>query len=117
MSLDTTKTEEEWKKVLSEEEYYVLREKGTERAFTGKYWDFFEKGKYVCAGCENNLFTSDTKFDSHCGWPSFDQAIKGSVIYKEDLSFGKRIGTRNKAINNEVKITFEKGELVIFVND
>ncbi|MCO6173899.1 peptide-methionine (R)-S-oxide reductase MsrB [Flavobacterium sp. NRK F10] len=88
MNFDIKKTDAEWKAELSDEEYRVLREKGTERAFTGKYWDSFEKGKYVCAACGNELFTSDTKFDSHCGWPSFDQAIKGSVIYKEDLSFG-----------------------------
>lgn len=87
MNLTTSKTDTEWKNQLSEEEYYVLRQKGTERAFTGKYWDFFEKGKYVCAGCGNELFTSDTKFDSHCGWPLFDKAIPGSVIYKEDVSF------------------------------
>ncbi len=83
-----TKTDAEWKTTLTEEEYRVLREKGTERAFTGEYWDFFEKGKYVCAGCGSDLFTSETKFDSHCGWPSFDKAIPGSVIYKQDLSFG-----------------------------
>ncbi|MEZ4853712.1 peptide-methionine (R)-S-oxide reductase MsrB [Flavobacterium sp.] len=86
--LEQQKTDAEWKAQLSEEEYRILREKGTERAFSGEYYDFFEKGKYVCAGCGNELFTSDTKFDSHCGWPSFDKAIKGSVIYKEDLSFG-----------------------------
>ena len=66
----------------------VLREKATERPFTGEYYNHFEKGKYVCAACGNVLFNSDAKFDSDCGWPSFDQAIKGSVIYKEDSSFG-----------------------------
>lgn len=83
-----TKTDAEWKSELSEMEYEVLRKKGTERAFTGAYHDHFEKGTYVCAGCGNQLFTSETKFESHCGWPSFDQAIEGSVIYKKDLSFG-----------------------------
>ena len=82
------KTDAEWKKELTPEQYEVLRKKGTERAFTGEYYDHFEKGKYVCAACENVLFNSDAKFDSDCGWPSFDQAIKGSVIYKEDISFG-----------------------------
>lgn len=81
-------TEQEWKEILSDEEYYVLRQKGTERAFTGKYWDVFEDGTYVCTGCRNPLFASETKFDSHCGWPSFDKAIEGSVIYEKDLSFG-----------------------------
>lgn len=88
MKFEVNKTDAEWKTELSEAEYKVLREKGTERAFTGEYWDTFKKGKYVCAGCGNELFNSDTKFDSHCGWPSFDSAIKGSVIYERDLSFG-----------------------------
>ncbi|UOX32604.1 peptide-methionine (R)-S-oxide reductase MsrB [Flavobacterium sediminilitoris] len=83
-----TKSNSEWKSQLTEEQYEVLRNKGTEKAYTGKYWNHFEKGKYVCAACENELFISDTKYESHCGWPSFDQAIKGSVIYKEDLTFG-----------------------------
>lgn len=82
------KTDEEWKKELTPSQYKVLREKGTERAFTGEYWNHFEEGSYVCAGCNNKLFTSDTKFESDCGWPSFDQAIDGSVIYKDDSSFG-----------------------------
>lgn len=82
------KTDAEWKKELTPQQYEVLRKKGTERAFTGEYYNHFEKGKYVCAACGNVLFNSDAKFDSDCGWPSFDQAIKGSVIYKEDSSFG-----------------------------
>lgn len=82
------KTDAEWKKELTPEQYEVLRKKGTERAFTGEYYNHFEKGKYVCAACGNVLFNSDAKFDSDCGWPSFDQAIKGSVIYKEDSTFG-----------------------------
>lgn len=88
MDASIKKTEAEWKAALTPEQYEVLRTKGTERAFTGEYWDHFEKGKYVCAGCGNELFTSDTKFDSHCGWPSFDKAIKGSVKYVQDLSYG-----------------------------
>lgn len=82
------KTDAEWKKELTPEQYEVLRKKGTERAFTGEYYNHFEKGKYVCAACGNVLFNSDAKFNSDCGWPSFDQAIKGSVVYKEDSSFG-----------------------------
>lgn len=89
---DTTpmvKTEEEWKKFLTPEQYEVLREKGTERAFTGKYYLNKEKGVYVCAGCGNELFTSDMKFDSHCGWPSFDKEIAGGKIKTHiDTSFG-----------------------------
>lgn len=82
-----TKSEAEWKKSLTAEEYEVLREKGTERAHAGEYVNNFEKGKYVCAACNNLIFNSDTKFRSDCGWPSFDQAIKGSVVYKDDNTF------------------------------
>ena len=82
------KTEAEWKAVLTPDEYAVLREKGTERAFTGAYWNTFETGKYVCAACGQTLFNSDSKFESDCGWPSFDKAIKGSVIYHKDVSYG-----------------------------
>lgn len=81
------KSEAEWKKSLTAEEYEVLRKKGTERAHAGEYVNTFEKGRYVCAACNNLIFNSDTKFRSDCGWPSFDQAIKGSVIYKDDNSF------------------------------
>src|SRR5687767_5156208 len=82
------KTDEQWKKELTPEQYEVLRKKGTEPAHTGKYVNTFEKGKYICAACGNVLFLSDSKFKSDCGWPSFDQAIKGSVSYKKDNSFG-----------------------------
>lgn len=82
------KTDADWKKVLTPEQYAVLREKATERPFTGEYYKHFEKGVYVCAACGNPLFNSDAKFDSDCGWPSFDQAIPKSVIYKEDKSLG-----------------------------
>lgn len=82
------KTDAEWKAQLSDVEYEVLRNKGTERAFTGEYYNHFEKGKYVCAACGNDLFLSQMKFESDCGWPSFDKAIEGSVIYKTDTSFG-----------------------------
>ena len=88
MKFEITKTPAEWKMQLSEEAYSVLREKATERPYTGKYDKHFEKGMYVCAGCENPLFDSDTKFNSHCGWPAFDAAIKGAVIYEKDSSFG-----------------------------
>lgn len=82
------KTDAEWKKELTPEQYHVLREKGTERPHTGQYVNTFEKGKYVCAACGNVLFLSDSKFASDCGWPSFDQAIKGSVTYHQDFSLG-----------------------------
>ncbi|MXN93180.1 peptide-methionine (R)-S-oxide reductase MsrB [Flavobacterium sp. Sd200] len=83
-----TKTDAEWQSQLTPQQYSVLRNKDTERPYTGEYDNFFEKGMYVCAACGNPLFNSNTKFNSHCGWPSFDQAIKGSVIYEEDNSLG-----------------------------
>ncbi|PZP42212.1 MAG: peptide-methionine (R)-S-oxide reductase [Pseudopedobacter saltans] len=79
----------EWKKILSPELYEVAREKGTERAFTGKYWDSEAKGTYYCAVCGNELFRSNAKFASTCGWPSFFEPLrKNAVIYLEDHSYG-----------------------------
>jgi peptide methionine sulfoxide reductase msrA/msrB len=83
------KTEEQWKKQLSSEQYYVLREEGTEAAFSGKLLMNKEKGVYKCGGCGNPLFTDDMKFDSHCGWPSFDKEISGGkIVMHEDNKFG-----------------------------
>ena len=88
-STPVIKTEEEWKNTLSPEQYHVLREKGTEAPFTGKYYLNKDKGVYVCAACGNELFTSDMKFDSHCGWPSFDREIAGGKIKtKVDTTHG-----------------------------
>lgn len=78
------KSEDEWKQELSGMEFKVLRKKGTERAFTGEYWDHFEKGTYVCRGCGLELFDSDTKFDAHCGWPSFYDAVNSKNIKTAD---------------------------------
>ena len=86
-----TKTNEEWRAELTPEQYYVCRQKGTERAFTGMYWDSCEEGVYRCVCCNAELFRSDQKFDSHCGWPSFFDAIDLDRINQhEDLSFGMR---------------------------
>ena len=82
------KTEEEWKKTLSKEQYRVLRQKGTERPFTGSYNIHSENGTYKCMACHIPLFTSNSKFDSGCGWPSFDQSIDGNVEYIKDTTHG-----------------------------
>ncbi|MBM3163378.1 MAG: peptide-methionine (R)-S-oxide reductase MsrB [Chlorobi bacterium] len=78
-----------WKKVLPPEVYEVARHAATERAFTGKYWDFEGTGTYSCAACGNALFRSDAKFSSTCGWPSFFETVRsGSVEYRTDKSYG-----------------------------
>lgn len=83
------KTEEEWKNILSPEQYHILRQKGTERPGSGTFLYHDEKGVYVCGGCGTELFTSDMKFDSHCGWPSFDKEISGGKIKQiSDFSHG-----------------------------
>jgi peptide-methionine (R)-S-oxide reductase len=78
------KSEEEWRKELSDEQFYVCRQKGTERAFTGKYWDHHDKGMYRCACCGNELFSADTKFDSGTGWPSFWAPVSEENVATED---------------------------------
>lgn len=84
-----SKTEKEWKYKLSEEQYRVLRTKGTERPYTGKYNLHFENGTYNCAACNQQLFKSNSKFDAHCGWPSFDDSIEGTIERILDKSHGK----------------------------
>ena len=78
------KTEAEWKDKLTPEQYYVTRQKGTERPFTGKYWNNEEAGTYRCIGCGTPLFASDTKFDAGCGWPSFYAPVEGENIRTQD---------------------------------
>lgn len=82
------KTEEEWKSLLSEKEYQVLRKKGTEHPHTGAYNLHFENGDYHCKACNAKLFDSEHKFESGCGWPSFDKAVDGAIEYIKDNSHG-----------------------------
>jgi peptide-methionine (R)-S-oxide reductase len=83
------KSDRDWREQLSPEQYRILREHGTERAFTGPYWNSKDKGLYRCAGCNEPLFISDTKFDSGCGWPSYFEPVKpGAVVELRDISHG-----------------------------
>ncbi|MET0979825.1 MAG: peptide-methionine (R)-S-oxide reductase MsrB [Candidatus Saccharimonadales bacterium] len=82
------KTESEWEDELTPEQYHVLREKGTELPFSGEYDSVFDAGTYSCAACGTKLFASETKFDAECGWPSFYDALPGTVELHEDDSLG-----------------------------
>ena len=84
------KSEKEWKQILTPEEYRILREKGTERAFTGEYDKHYDNGIYLCAGCGSQLFVSGTKYDSGCGWPAFYDALPEMVDETPDNSLGRR---------------------------
>lgn len=89
MNEKITKTNDEWRTELTREQYSVMREKGTEPAFTGRYYDSKDKGMYTCASCGTELFSSDTKFDSGTGWPSFSGPVnRENIELKEDLSHG-----------------------------
>ena len=91
MADKVTKTEEEWRQQLSEDQYYVTRKKGTERPFTGAFYDLHEKGTFQCVCCGHELFSSDTKFDSGTGWPSFWAPVATDAIKAEhDNSLGMR---------------------------
>lgn len=86
---EVNRSEDEWRQILTPQQFHILREKGTDRPFIGKYYRTTDAGVYECAACGNELFTSDMKFDSDCGWPSFDKAIEGGKIKTaQDLSYG-----------------------------
>jgi peptide-methionine (R)-S-oxide reductase len=82
------KSEEEWRSLLTKEEYRVLRQQGTEYPHTGAYNAHYEDGTYNCRGCNQPLYSSKSKFDSGCGWPSYDQSIEGAIEYRKDSSLG-----------------------------
>lgn len=105
------KSEEEWKKVLSRDQYLVLRQKGTEPAFTGKYYNLKEKGTYLCAACKQELFSSDDKYDSGTGWPSFTRPIsEDRVIRQEDNShFMKRVEVLCSRCRSHLGHVFDDG--------
>lgn len=88
MTFNINKPEADWKQELGAERYRILRQKGTEYPHSGKYNLHFDKGTYCCGGCGEALFESSSKFDAHCGWPSFDESIKGSVSYIKDSTHG-----------------------------
>lgn len=99
----------DWKAKLSPEQYEILRNKGTERPFSGRFNDFFEAGEYVCAGCGESLFLSNQKFQSGCGWPSFDAAIEGKIEETPDYS--------HNMIRTEIKCKKCGGHLGHVFND
>lgn len=109
---DLPDNDREWKKVLTPEEFYVLRQKGTERARTGTYWDNKKRGMYHCRGCGQELFESETKFDSGTGWPSYYEPTDEAAVETEDdrsIFFGKRTEVHCKRCKGHLGHVFEDG--------
>jgi peptide-methionine (R)-S-oxide reductase len=96
---DMPNTDAEWRDQLSPEQYQVLRQGGTERAFSGKYWDTKTPGVYRCAGCGEKLFSSDTKYESHSGWPSFYQPLADGIVDEDDDRSYGMVRTEIKCAN------------------
>ncbi len=105
------KTDAEWRAQLDATQYEVARQAGTERAFTGKYWDHWESGRYDCIGCGTPLFAADTKFDAGCGWPSYSQAINATVVERiVDRSHGMvRVEVRCNRCGSHLGHVFNDG--------
>ena len=82
------KSDEDWKKILSPKDFHIMRDKGTESPFTGKYNEHFENGVYICKGCKQELYESKSKFESGCGWPSYDRSLPDSIEYIKDKTHG-----------------------------
>jgi len=111
MTYKISKPDEEWKKILTSEQFDVCRKKGTERAFTGIYWDTKDSGTYKCSCCGIELFSSDTKFDSGTGWPSFFKPLdEENIEFVEDSSFGmKRVEVNCKNCGSHLGHVFDDG--------
>lgn len=105
------KTDEEWKKILTPEEFYVARQKGTERAFTGRYWNNHEQGVYLCVACEQELFSSETKYDSGSGWPSFWKPLTEGRVDEniDDSLFMRRVEVVCSRCDAHLGHVFEDG--------
>ena len=108
---EVRKTDAEWRAQLDATQYQVARQAGTERAFTGKYWDHWQAGRYSCVGCGTPLFESSTKFDAGCGWPSYSEPINSTVIDRiEDRSHGMvRIEVRCNKCGSHLGHVFDDG--------
>jgi peptide-methionine (R)-S-oxide reductase len=102
-------TDDQWKKILPPAVYHIAREQGTERAYTGKYWDNHAKGTYYCAVCGNPLFSSDTKFDSHTGWPSFYQPLSANSVFVRKDADGERDEVECKRCHSHLGHVFDDG--------
>ena len=108
---DVQKTDAEWRAQLDTTQYQVARQAGTERAFTGKYWDHWEAGRYHCIGCGTPLFEASTKFDAGCGWPSYSEPINSTVVERiTDRSHGMtRIEVRCNTCGSHLGHVFNDG--------
>lgn len=108
---EISKTDAQWRAQLDATQYEVARQAGTERAFTGKYWDHWEGGRYDCIGCGTPLFAADTKFDAGCGWPSYSQAINATVVERiVDRSHGMvRVEVRCNRCGSHLGHVFNDG--------